>query len=120
MAMMAITAGSRAGRIRSLFITALTVVKDRSVEFNEREVLDREIRSATVALKVRFQVIVILGINVGSVALATDAVDGFHCFAFLAGVLPLQVINARSSAKCAVGTFTPTAPNQSIQVTCGC
>jgi hypothetical protein len=69
---------------------------------------------------VRFQVIVILGINVGSVALATDAVDGFHCFAFLAGVLPLQVINARSSAKCAVGTFTPTAPNQSIQVTCGC
>ena len=89
MAMMAITAGSRAGRIRSLFITALTIVKDRAVEFNECEVLDREIRSATVALKVRFQVIVILGINVGSVALATDAVDGFHCFAFLAGVLPL-------------------------------
>lgn len=90
--MMAITAGSRAGRIRSLFITVLTVVKDCAVEFNEGEVLNREIRSATVALKVRFQVIVILGINVGSVALATDAVESlsFHCFAFFAGVLPLH------------------------------
>jgi len=38
MAMMAITAGSRAGRIRSLFITVLAVVKDRAVEFNEFEV----------------------------------------------------------------------------------